>query len=380
MRDKSSKRWILFFFCCSSVLVTFNLSALNADIPQIGRALNIPVGDVANIIGYYMIPYGLCALLYAPLATRFSIKRLMIISTLCYAFANWMCLWSDSFELILVGRVIAGLGAAAVTPLALMTLGKIFDKKVHGRVIGLFFSASFLGSVLGLIVNGYCSWHWQFIIPALMGIVLGVGYIFCPNKGMEANTGVVINYFDVFKMGGLRRILILIFVSSMLFHGVVKWYGVYLDKIYNFDQAAISIIFIISSLAGAFGQNIGGFITDRLGRHISCYIGLVILGCAMMSLLGHYNFVLLAIILSLISIGWTIAHNGISTVLADFSSTYRSELAALNSAVRFFSGGIGFWVSGNFVQANFGYTFFGIGCLMLAQCAFIHKIIPKKEL
>ncbi len=360
-------------------MVTFNITALNAAIPQISRSLGIPVNDAANIIGYYMLPYGLCALLFAPLAVKFSIKRLMIVSTLSYAFANWICLWSDSFNVILLGRIASGFGAAAVTPLALMTLGKIYDKDVHGRVIGLFFSASFLGSMLGLIVNSFLSWHWQFIIPSILGLMLSIGYCFCPRQGMESIKGIKIDYLEAFRMGGLRRILIFIFVTSLLFHGVVKWYGVFLDKIYSFDQSTISFVFILTALAGAFGQNIGGFITDKFGRRASCYIGLIMLGAAMMSLVKLHSFIVLSIILCLVTVGWSIAHNGISTVLADFSIKFRSELAALNSAVRFFSGGIGFWVSGGFVQYNFGFTFLGIGCLMLSQCFFIHKIIPRKE-
>ncbi|MBI4309596.1 MAG: MFS transporter, partial [Candidatus Omnitrophica bacterium] len=363
----SNRRWILFFFCCASVLVSFNISALTAVVPAIGRSLNVPAADAANIISFYLITYGLCALLYAPLASRFSIKFLMAAATLLYAFGNWMCLWTDSLTLILLGRVVAGLGAAAVTPLALMTLGKIFEKDIRGRVLGLFFSSSFFGAMLGLILSGVAAWHWLFIIPSFLGLFLAIGWCFCPAEGTEANHGVKVNYLDAFHAGGLRRILVFIFVTSLLFHGVCKWYGIYLDKIYGYDQLTISSLIILTAIACVVGQTIGGMITDKCGRTQSCYIGIGILGLSTMALYGHYSLIGLAVALSMISIGWTITHNGISTVLADFSDNYRCELAALNSAVRFLSGGIGFYISGNFIQQNFGSTFFVIGCLMLAQ-------------
>ena len=123
---------------------------------------------------------------------------------------------------------------------------------------------------------------------------------------------------------------------------------------------------------------IGGFITDKIGRAQACYIGVAILGVSIMALYGHYPLIGLAVVLSMISVGWTMAHNGISTVLTDFPDTYRSELAALNSSVRFFSGGIGFWLSGNFIQQNFSLTFLVIGLLMLSQIIFIHKIVPRE--
>lgn len=357
--------------------MSFNISALTAVIPAISRSLNVPVNDAAGIIPFYMVPYGLCALFYVPLASRFSIKALLITATALYAFANWMCLWTDNFNVILLGRVIAGVGAAAITPLALMTLGRIFEKEVRGRMLGLFFSSSFLGATMGLILSGFARWHWLFVVPVLAGLVLLAGLYFCPNEGMEANRNVRINYVEAFRTAGLRRILVFIFFMSLLFNGVCKWYGVYLDKVYGYDQLTISSLIILTAIAAFIGQLIGGVVTDTLGRTSSCYIGIVLLALSVMALYGHYPLVVLAVVLSLVSIGWTIAHNGISTVLTDFSDTYRSELAALNSAVRFFSGGIGFYLSGNYMQSNFGLTFFVIGCLMLSQILFIHKIVPQ---
>lgn len=368
----------MFYFCAASVLISFNISALTAVIPAVSRSLNVSANDAAGLLPFYMIPYGLCALFYAPLASRFSIRALMIACALLYALGNLICYCSDDLSIMLAGRVIAGLGAAAVTPLALMTLGKIFDREIRGRVLGLFFSSSFFGAMLGLILSGVAPWRWLFVVPTVLGLMLALGLCFCPKQGMEANTGIKVNYLDAFRMGGLRRILVFIIFMSFLFHGVCKWYGVYLDQVYGYDQLTISLLIILTALASAAGQLIGGFVTDKMGRAQSCILGVGILGVFIMALRWHYPFIVLAIVLSMISVGWTIAHNGISTVLTDFSDTYRAELAALNSAVRFLSGGIGFYLSGAFIQKNFSMTFFWIGILMLAHMIVVPKIVPRK--
>jgi predicted MFS family arabinose efflux permease len=373
----SSKRWILFFFCCSSILISFNISALTAVIPAMARSLNVGPNDAASIIPFYMIPYGLCALFFASLSARFSIRSLMVVSCLLFALGSWICLWSDSLSIILTGRVVSGIGAAAVTPLALMTLGKIFKKEIRGRVMGLFFSSSFAGSVVGLLLSGFANWHWLYIVPAVLGVMLAIGFCFCPSNGMEANSLVKVNYLEAFKIGGLRRILLFIFFMSLLFHGVGKGYGVYLDKIYHLDQLTISLFIVMTAVSAAIGQMVGGFITDKVGRRSSCYIGICILGICVASLYGIYPLPFLLFFLCMISVGWTIAHNGISTVLTDFPDKYRLELSALNSSVRFLSGGVGFWVSGNFIQTNFGLTFLIIGCLMLVPLLFINKIVSQ---
>lgn len=377
----SYRRHILLLFCLSGILVAFNISALIATIPSIARSLNQPAGDVAGIVAYYMIPYGLCALIYAHLATKYSVRWIMILSSVLFAVGSGICLLSDNMTIILTGRVIAGIAAASVTPMALMTLGKVFDKKVHGRVIGLFFGASFFGSTLGLILTEFATWHWLFIVPTVLGVFVAIAFAIGPRQGMEANLGVKVNYLHALQIKGLRRILILIFLMSMFFHGVCKWYGVFLDHIYGFNQQTISFIIILTAIAGSIGQMLGGVITDKIGRKNACYIGIAMVSVMIMALYGHYNIVLLATVLCMISIGWTIAHNGISTILTDFSAGHRAELAALNSAVRFFSGGIGFWISGNFVQKNYGLTFLIIGFLMSLLILLVPQIsVQRKEI
>jgi hypothetical protein len=81
-------------------------------------------------------------------------------------------------------------------------------------------------------------------------------------------------------------------------------------------------------------------------------------------------------VLFAISVCWTIGHNGLSTVLADFPDEDRPIIASLNSAVRFISGGLGFQFSALFVGASFGLTFLGIGILILLLAYILKYIIP----
>ncbi len=372
--------WIvLWYFCAFSVLIAFNIAALTAVIPSISRSLNVSANDAAAIIPYYMIPYGVCALIYAPLASRFSIRHILIVAAVIYAISNMMCIATTHMPTILLGRVLSGIAAGAVTPLGLMTIGKIFPKDIRGRVLGLFFAASFAGSIGGLIVSGIAPWHWLFIIPTGLSFLLFVAMFFCPHVGMEANAGIKINYWQAMFVGGLRRTLILIAVMSLFFQGVCKWYGVYLDHIYGASQIIISGMIILTALAALLGQLIGGVITDKLGRQNACSLGIFIFGLCLALLFGHYSLIVVAIILSCVSVGWTIAHNGISTFLTDFPDEYRAELASLNSAIRFISGGVGFWISGNFMQQHFGMTFLVTGVLILLTLFFVPYVFNHRR-
>ena len=66
-KDKSSLIAIL-FTCLGGITINFNTGAVAAAIPVIASDLALSNLEVSKIVPFYMIPYGVGALLYAPLS------------------------------------------------------------------------------------------------------------------------------------------------------------------------------------------------------------------------------------------------------------------------------------------------------------------------
>ena len=137
------------------------------------------------------------------------------------------------------------------------------------------------------------------------------------------------------------------------------------------------MFFILAAIGGLLGQLAGGYISDKKGRLIACYIGLIGLSIGTILMAGHYSLIILAIVMIMISMSWTIGHNGISTTLTDFPDDDRPIIASLNSSVRFISGGIGFYISSFFVEKSFSNTFLCIGLLMFLLIFMLRKVITE---
>ncbi len=334
---------------------------------------------ISQLSAYYMIPYGIGALFYAPLARRFSVKWILSVAMAGYGIMSFLVAGIEAVLLMLLSRILMGLAAACVIPLCLISVGSLFEKGIRGRIVGLFFSTSFIASVAGIAVSGLCNWRWLYIVPGLLGLLASLLISLSGDRISKVSDEAPIDYLKVWRQDDVRNILLFIFVISFLYHGIHKWLAVYLHRQYDLKQWAISGFFILIALTGVVGQNLGGYLTDRIGRFIACYFGRLVLAGATMCLLGTYSPLGLWIILSLFSVGWAIGHNGISTVLTDFPDENRSEIASLNSAIRFFSGGLGFFVGGPFVERDISLTFFGFGVVMLSLSFFLKRIIPKFE-
>lgn len=356
---------VFLILCLAQITISFNLAAVAAVIPSISRELGFSDVEVARIIPYYLWSYGLGALLYAPLTRWFSVKHLLTASMIVFGATSLYCGLTRSLDGLLWANLINGCAAASVVPLGLLTIGKMVPQDLRGRAVGVFFTSSFISSLLGVVASGAIHWSFLFIIPAILAIITIINILINRVDDIARPEGRRIDYVKTMANGNVLRIFTVIFLMSLLYHGVYKWYGVYLDREYGLSQSAISSLILVTSFTGAFGQNVGGMLTDLKGRLFSVELGLIVLGFATMALTAHQAIVGVAIVLAFISMGWTVCHNGISTVLTDFPDEFRSELASLNSAIRFLSGGLGFYLSGFLIEVSFSFNFFMIGLWMV---------------
>lgn len=376
----TKEKQLIYILVCSGVFtISFNIAAISAIVPEIANGLALDDLSVAKIIPYYLMPYGFGALIYAPLTRFVSYRKVYCVTFLLYAFFCLVCGLSRDLNVILLGRVGMGLTASAAAPLGLMLIGDVFDKEIRGRLVGFFFSCAFIASIIGLILAGQADWPWLFYVPSGIALILVMAFFVDRSPLLSGNHVGHINYIKAFQNKEIFKVFSFIFVISFLYHGVHKWYGVYLSQVYAFNKETISFFVILTVVAGMIGQNLGGFLSDKKGRVFTCQVGVVGLAVSVMMLINVHSSWLLGVVLSMVAFFWTIGHNGILTVLTDFSSENRPVIASLNSSVRFISGGLGFWMSSYFIAISFSMTFFVIGCLMLGMFFLINKLIPSAK-
>ncbi len=373
----TSTKFIIFLICLGNVAISFNIGAVAAAIPQISAALGVSEFAAARLVPFYMIPYGLGALLYAPLTRFLTYRKCLMLAMAVYAAASLMSGFSRSLEQMLWAQAVSGIAAASSTPLSLMIIGDFFDKDIRGRLVGTYFGCSFFATMVGMFFMGAVDWRWLFVIPAVIAVVNVLSLWGMKVPQLESRHEQSINYWKALGKGHIRPVFLFIFAMSFLYHAVHKWYGIYLNQEYGLGKQAVSFILILVAVCGLAGQQVGGYISDKKGRLTACYAGLGGLACGVALLVGHYPLVVLTAVLGLIGISWTMSHNSVSTILTDFPDEDRPVIASLNSAVRFVSGGIGFSLSKYFVEKSFGLTFLGIGVLFFVMLFVVKSVFPK---
>ena len=380
MKEKLRSNKVIFaLLWLEGAVISFNTACVAAVIPAIARDLHRDSFEISRVISFYMIPYGLAALIYAPLVKRHSVKAIKTVCLLVFALASLIGGLSASAFCLFTSRVFAGKAASATTPIALMLTGELVSKEIRGRMVGVFFSATFIAAFAGVILSAVLPWRILFIVPAVFALVNAVLVFLFFDFRSKVEYDYEVNYLHIIKDRRIVRIFAYILILSLAYHGIYNWLGVYFSSL-QYTQTQVSLLLSMVVFSGIFGQPFGGWVTDKKGRVFAATLGLAGLSLATVSLIKPFSFSYLAVILFIFGISWTMNHNAVSTVLTDFPDKLRPELASLNSAARFASGGLGVSLAGIFMQRSFSLTFLGLGIIVLILAIASKKILRVTSL
>lgn len=378
MPENNSRKIIFALLWLEGAVISFNIASIAAVIPAIARDLQRDSFEMARIISFYMVPYGLAALIYAPLVKRYSVKTIKTLSIFVFGLASLIGGLSNSAVMLFSSRILAGIAASATTPIALILTGELAPKEIRGRMLGIFFSATFISSFIGVLLSGILPWRQLFILPAVFAAINLILVLLFFNFKSKVGYDFKVSYSKVLRDARILKIFVYILILSLVYHGIYNWLGVYFSS-FSFRQLQISLLLSLVGFSGIFGQPFGGWVTDKKGRIFAATLGLCGLCLATVLLTMPFSFVFLAIALFVFGMSWTMNHNAVSTVLTDFPDNLRPELASLNSAVRFTSGGLGVGLAGIFMQRSFGLTFLGLGIIILCLAVMTNRILNLSQ-
>ncbi|MEW9674513.1 MFS transporter, partial [Ammoniphilus sp. 3BR4] len=163
------------------VMFTLALSAMSAlmfnlVLPEIREAFGLTTAQVSWVTSSYALIYGIGTVIYGKLADRYKLKNLLTFGLLLFAVGSLTGLTSQTFWMVLVGRCLQAIGAAAIPATAMLIPVRYFAPERRGSATGTAFVGLALGSALGPVVSALilsiAHWRWLFCIPLFILITL----------------------------------------------------------------------------------------------------------------------------------------------------------------------------------------------------------------
>lgn len=163
-------------------------TSLNIALPSLMTALHVNIGTIQWLVTGYMLIIGIVLPLSSLLSRIFSTRQIIVFAIIAFIVGAIISALASSFPVLLIGRMIQGIGTGLILPLMFTVATLIFPPYKLGAAMGLIglviMFAPAIGPTLSGMILGILSWQWIFwmFVPFLIvALILVMKYL--PNVG-----------------------------------------------------------------------------------------------------------------------------------------------------------------------------------------------------
>jgi len=184
-------RKVLITVCIALMAVIASVSGLNVAQPMLALEFDISQNMVLWIINIYTITLAALLLPLGAVGDRLGRKKMLLIGLVIFGVASAMSGIATTATMMLVSRLLTGIGAALIMPVTLAVITSTFPKAERSKAIGIWTGVAGGGGILGMYLSALlvdvANWRWLFLLPVTLGIVSIIMTIrFVPNSVEKA--------------------------------------------------------------------------------------------------------------------------------------------------------------------------------------------------
>ena len=356
--------WSLLGLCLVTALVWVTASDISIALPTIGRDLGGTMDTLQWAVNGYFLA-GALIIVGGRVGDIYGRRLLFAIGTILILAGSVVAAIAPSPLVLIIGRVLEGIGAAAVLPTALAMIAVIFTGKQRDTAIAAWIAVCWGAQALGPLVGGVIveglNWRWIFwinlpigIVALLLtwwatpetrdmnaarridvpGVITLVGSIFLLSwalvqfdtlptaafAGMILGSVLLLVLFvlierrvaspviklSVFRMRRFDGAVLANLIANFVFGGVIFFMALYLQVVEGYDPLQAGLLLLPATIPILIVNPLGNWLGRRFGPALPTAVGMACLAAAailLLNLTGDYSQLIAPFILIGIGIG-----------------------------------------------------------------------------
>lgn len=217
---------ILFLLFVGVFMGSLDIGIVGPALPSIQTYFLVNERVLSWVFTIYILFFMIGTPLMAKLSDIYGRKSIYILNILLFAIGSLITITSISFEMLLLGRAVQGIGAGGIFPVANAFIGDIYPPEKRGGALGILSSVWGLSSVLGPVLGGLLlnySWQLLFIINLPIAALVLIGSLKILPENIK-NRNIQFDWYGLIVLGslvtslayGLNQIDTSNFISSIL--------------------------------------------------------------------------------------------------------------------------------------------------------------------
>ena len=373
---------LLWVLAAATFIIFFQAFMIAPLIPRFADVFNTSAEYIGLMVPAYLIPYGIAVLVYGPLSDNWGRKSLIFGSMVAFILLTAITAAVNSANGMILVRLVTGIGASAVVPIAITLIGDLYEYENRGRPLGLIFAGMeagiAFGSTTGAVLEPFIGWRNLFLGVSIFSIgILGALLPYRslltghteespPMTASDALNG----FLSLLRSERGLPVYVYVFLNAIFHSGVYTWLGYYFTQRYGLGAFGIGLAIVGYGLPGIWlGPKIGK-IADQYGRRWIIPTGLVVGGLSVLGLALELPVLVAALFVTTLSVGFDMTQPLFAGIVTDL--TEKTGLAmGLNVFALFVGFGIGSLVFSGALQFGLGIALilFGVAALIGALAA-----------
>jgi EmrB/QacA subfamily drug resistance transporter len=169
-------RWILFVAVLGSGMAFLDGTVVNVALPRIGEDLDASTSALQWVLNGYLLTLASLILLGGSLGDRYGRRGIFVIGVAVFTVASVLCAAAPTVEILIVARLLQGIGGALLTPGSLAMIEASFRPQDRAPAIGAWSGLGGVATALGPLLGGYLveavSWRAVFVINVPLGLLV----------------------------------------------------------------------------------------------------------------------------------------------------------------------------------------------------------------
>ncbi len=176
LSTSSRNKWLIALsVALGALLEVVDTSIVNVALTDIQASLGATLSEVSWVVSSYAVANVIILPMTAWLGHRFGKKRYFVFSLIAFTISSIMCGMATTLPMLVIARVIQGLGGGGLLAKAQSILFETFPPAEQAMAQGFFGVVVIAGPAIGPTLGGYLTtnvnWRWIFFINIPIGIL-----------------------------------------------------------------------------------------------------------------------------------------------------------------------------------------------------------------
>ena len=251
------------------------LLMVSALLVEVSIDLDISVAVAGQLATATFAAWGVSVVLVGPLSDSFGRRPVALLGLLLLAVSVLGSAFGPNFEVLLVLRVVTGLGAGTLPPNMVGAISDVISPERRARAVSALLAVGSLTSAVSLpmvaLIAEWGGWRISFIVSGLL-LVLGLvaNWLWFPRDSRERVREFVIfsRYSSLIALRFFQVALTVNLAHRIIFWAMVSFFAAYVIHTYEVSVGFVALPLAVTAIGQVAGSYAGGIVAGKRYRAV----------------------------------------------------------------------------------------------------------------